>query len=122
MPKLKKKKNDEVKEAVAVGEVPTPEEAVVATDTAELKEGEADLNLTADETEALKEQEDAEAANTVHTDKLNRALKVVHDKFNLDGYSVMSFKDQGNKVEVSVANGDFDLTIKIKDCEAEGIY
>ena len=118
MPKLKKKRveAETVQEEITVGEVPTEEEAESATDTVVIE------NLVISEEEALKEQEEAEADNTVHTDKLNRALKVVHDKFNLEGYSVMGFKDNGNKVDISVTNGDFDLTIRIRDCEAEGIY
>ena len=116
MPKLKKKNTKNLAEEPVIGEIPEIEEVVEATDVAEVE------NLNTDEETALSEQVSAEAENTVHTDKLNRALKVVHDRFNLDGYNVMSFKDQGNKVEVSVTNGDFDLTIKIRDCENEGIY
>lgn len=114
MPKLKKKKTE-----VEVSEAETTE--VVDNTSTEVQE-EVNANINDDEVAAISKQEEVEADNTVHTDKLNKALKVVHDKFNLDGYSVMSFKDAGNKVNVSVSNGEFDLTICVRDCEAYGIF
>lgn len=112
MPKLKKKKTEEVTKEVVQEETTTPAE----------QEEQKQENINEEEALALAKQVEEDENNTVHTDKLNKALKVVHDKFGLDGYSVMSFKDGGSKVDVSVTNGDFDLKITIRDCENEGIY
>ena len=113
MPKLKKK---------LATEDTTPEVISGEAENTEPTEAGENANLNADEEQALAEQQEEDNKHTIRAEKLDRVLKVVHDTFNLDGYSVMSFKDNGNKAEVSVTNGDFDITIKIRDCEAHNIF
>lgn len=77
------------------------------------------------EHKALAEQhdKDTEDSKKVSIDKMEEAVRVASENFNLldKGFSVNGFADKGTKVQLSVSNGDFDLVITIKDAEKFGI-
>ncbi len=80
-----------------------------------------DENINNSELDILQSNEET-SKNTIHTDKLEKALKVVQDRFNLDEFNILGFKDSGNKIELSLSNSDFEIAIKVKDCEAYSIF
>ena len=57
------------------------------------------------------------------TKKMNKALALVFDVFDLEdkGYVMTAFKDKGNKCSIELANGDFTVNVDIKDCERFGL-
>ena len=64
-----------------------------------------------------------EDSQKVSIAKLERAVEVAIDNFNLCGRSflVNGFADKGNKCQLSMSNGDFDIVVTIKDAEKFGI-
>ena len=73
------------------------------------------------EQKALAEQHenDEENSKKVSIAKMERAVEVVSDHFNLYGHNfiVNGFADKGSKCQLSMSNGDFDIVITIKDSE-----
>lgn len=122
MAKFKSRKSEEkAKElAEAVSESSTEEE------TTTVPSEEDNKYMNAEEREVLEEQasEIAEEEAKVSTEKMQRAIDLVSRKFNLTdgGFVVTGFVDKGTKVSVSLANGDFDLSITIKDSDRYGIF
>ena len=74
---------------------------------------------------ALAEQHEKDTAESkkVSIDKMESAVEVVSDHFNLYGHDfvVNGFADKGSKCQLSLSNGDFDIVITIKDAEKFGI-
>lgn len=81
--------------------------------------------LTAKEQEALAEiaAQDEEEAKKVSFKKMEKAVALLEEEFNLKdkSFSVTSFTDKGNTVKVSMTNGSFDITVCINDAEVHGI-
>ena len=70
---------------------------------------------------ALAEQHEKDTAESkkVSTEKMQRAVEVVQEQFNLcdKNFSVNGFADKGSKSQLSMSNDDFDIVIVIKDTE-----
>lgn len=117
--KRKPKKTPEAETAVTPVETPVEETVPVEETPAESP------YLNDAEQKALAEQheKDSEESKKVSIDKMEEAVRVVSENFNLldKGFSVNGFADKGTKVQLSVSNGDFDLVITIKDAEKFGI-
>lgn len=81
--------------------------------------------LTAEEQEALAEiaAKDEEEAKKVSFKKMEKAVALLEEEFNLKdkSFSVTSFTDKGNTVKVSMTNGSFDITVCINDAEVHDI-
>ena len=77
------------------------------------------------EQKALAEQHENDTAESkkVSIAKMERAVEVTSDHFNLYGrdFIVNGFADKGSKCQISMSNGDFDIVITIKDSEKFGI-
>lgn len=77
--------------------------------------------LNEDERQVLEEQleRDMEDLKRVSTERMEKAIKVVSDKFNLidSNFSLTGFSDKGNKCQVALTNEDFDITVLVKDTE-----
>lgn len=80
---------------------------------------------TEKEDEALQKHADGvvEEQSKVSTEKMESAIALLEEQFDLKGkgYSVNSFSDSNTNCTVKVSNDDFDLTIKVKDCEKFGL-
>lgn len=74
---------------------------------------------------ALAEQHerDVEDSLKVSTAKMESAVEVVQNHFNLcdKGFSVNGFADKGSKCQLSMSNDDFDIVVTVKDTEKFGI-
>ena len=74
---------------------------------------------------ALAEQHEKDTAESkkVSIAKMERAVEVASDHFNLYGkdFIVNGFADKGSKCQLSMSNGDFDIVVTIKDSEKFGI-
>lgn len=70
---------------------------------------------------ALAEQHEKDSAESkkVSTAKMERAVEVVSDHFNLYGHDFVmnGFADKGSKCQLSMSNGDFDIVVTVKDAE-----
>lgn len=70
---------------------------------------------------ALAEQHERDTADSkkVSTEKMQRAVEVVSDHFNLydKSFSVNGFADKGSKCQLSMSNEYFDIVITVKDTE-----
>ena len=81
--------------------------------------------LTAEEQEALSEiaAQDEEEAKKVSFKKMEKAVALLEEEFNLKdkSFSVTSFMDKGSSVKVSMTNGSFDITVSINDADVQGI-
>ena len=81
--------------------------------------------MTEAEQNALAEQHerDSEESKKVSTAKMERAVEVVSDQFDLLGkdFIVNGFADKGGKCQLSMSNGDFDIVVTVKDSEKFGI-
>jgi len=77
------------------------------------------------EKSALSEQheKDVEESKRVSTKKMEKAVEIVQNTFNLasGSFVVNGFADKGNKCQLSLSNDDFDLVISVKDTEKFGI-
>ena len=89
--------------------------------TRKVTEDKEDKYLNEREREALEKQVDSdnEDSSKVATVRMEKALKVVSDKFNLtnDDFILKGFSDKGTKFQMSMSNDDFDITILVKDTE-----
>lgn len=73
------------------------------------------------EVEAAKKA-DENAVNEATTKRLNLLLGIVSQKFNLgDDYHVCQFNDKGKVMNVTLENGDFQVSITVKDSERHGL-
>lgn len=115
--KSKRKQKAEVEELTTEVEQSTPE--VVEETPVESP------YLNDAEQTALAEQHEKDTAESkkVSIEKMESAVEVVSDKFNLYGHNfiVNGFADKGSKCQLSMSNGDFDVVITIKDSEKFGI-
>lgn len=77
--------------------------------------------LNDDEQAALSAQheQDELEAQKVSTEKMEKAVEVCQNAFNLSNGSfvVNGFASKGSKCQLSLSNDDFDLVITIKDTE-----
>lgn len=119
--KSKRKQKAEIEELTAVVEETTPE---VVEETPVEAPAESPYLNDAEQT-ALAEQHEKDTAESkkVSIAKMERAVEVVSDHFNLYGHDfvVNGFADKGSKSQLSMSNGDFDIVITIKDAEKFGI-
>lgn len=94
-----KKKEEEVKEVVAVEEV-----------------------MTQEEKEAIQQAEVIEMKEGANTKRLQLATKVVSNHFDLNPtYSVSKFDDKGKVVSLTLENRDFIISVTIKDSDKHGM-
>lgn len=114
--KRSKKAEIEVLEQEVENTAPVVEEEVPATESPYLNEAEQN---------ALAEQHEKDTAESkkVSIAKMERAVEVASDLFNLYGkdFIVNGFADKGSKCQIAMSNGDFDIVITIKDAEKFGI-
>ena len=84
----------------------------VPVDEPELTEGEVEV-LTEGQLDASK----------VSFKKMEKAVAILEDEFGLKdkGYSVFKFDDKGKTVQVSMTNGEFDISITFNDPIAYGL-
>ena len=73
--------------------------------------------------EETKEEVTEVSQDNKATKKMNKALALVFDVFDLEdkGYVMTAFKDKGNKCSIELANEDFTVNVDIKDCERFGL-
>ena len=116
--KRKPKKTPEAETAITPVETPVEESVPVEDTPVSPYMNEAEQNALAEQRE-----KDTEDSKKVSIDKMEEAVRVASENFNLldKGFSVNGFADKGSKVQLSVSNGDFDLVITIKDAEKFGI-
>lgn len=116
--KRKPKKTPEAGTAVTPVETPVEENVPVEDIPTSPYMNEAEQKALAEQHE-----KDTEDSKKVSIDKMEEAVRVASENFNLldKGFSVNGFADKGSKVQLSVSNGDFDLVITIKDAEKFGI-
>ena len=81
-----------------------------------------DKNVTKAESEAVLKQQEKEAEAGASIEKMKRATALLSTKFNLDeSYHVTNFKDGGKVVDTTLENGDFIVTIRVKDSARQGL-
>lgn len=107
---LKKKVKDQTKVEQAEQEV------------AEAKAVAEEKNVTKAESEAIIAQQEAEKEAGASTKKLEKTVALISGKFNLDdSYAITNFKDGGNKLDLTLENKDFVLSVKVKDPDRHGL-
>lgn len=101
------------------------EEAVVESSPVVSEDETNNPYLNEQEQEALAEQHERDTAESkkVSTAKMEKAVEVVGDQFNLcdRNFSMNGFADKGGKCQLSMSNDDFDIVITVKDTEKFGI-
>ena len=106
--------NEELEQSAPVEE--TPDEEFPAEESQYLNNAEQ---------EALAEQKakDDEESKKVSIVKMEKAVEVVSDEFNLydKSFIVTGFADKGSKCQLAMSNGDFDIVVTVKDAEKFGI-
>ena len=76
-------------------------------------------NITAEEKDAIQKDTEVSVASTAKLELANQLLAKV---FNIDdSFQVTSVKDGGNHMTIGFANIDYEVTIKIKNCEEIGL-
>lgn len=95
---------------------PVTEEEVPVTESPYLNDAEQKVL-------AEQHENDKEASRKVSIVKMEKAVEVVSDTFNMydKNFSVNGFADKGSKCQLSMSNGDFDIVVTIKDSEKFGI-
>ena len=79
--------------------------------------------ITQEEKEAIKKSEDKKKEDGANTKRLELATGVVSNQFNLgNDYKVTKFDDKGRVVNMTLENGDFILSVTIKDSDRHGMY
>lgn len=116
--KRKPKKTPEAETAVTPIETPVEENVLDRDISTSPYMNEAEQKALAEQHE-----KDNEDSKKVSIDKMEEAVRVASENFNLfdKGFSVNGFADKGSKVQLSISNGDFDLVVTIKDAEKFGI-
>lgn len=106
----------EVEKTAPVEDTSVEEEVTATTESPYLNDAEQN---------ALAEQHEKDTAESkkVSIAKMERAVEVVSDHFNLydRNFVVNGFADKGSKCQISLSNGDFDIVITVKDSEKFGI-
>lgn len=119
--KSKRKKQAEIEAINEELEQSTPVEETPVEEVSEVNPN----YLNEAEQEALAEQKakDDEESKKVSIVKMEKAVEVVSDAFNLYGHDfvVTGFADKGSKCQIAMSNGDFDIVITVKDSEKFGI-
>lgn len=116
--KRKPKKTPEAETAITPVETPVEESVPVEDTPVSPYMNEAEQKVLAEQ-----QEKDTEESKKVSIDKMEEAVRVASENFNLfdKGFSVNGFADKGTKVQLSISNGDFDLVVTIKDAEKFGI-
>lgn len=97
---------------------PVVEETQVAEETAEKEPA-----MTQEEKEAIQKAEEQKKDEGANAKRLELATGVVSSQFNLgNDYKVTKFDDKGKVVNMTLENGDFVLSVQIKDSERHGMY
>ena len=79
--------------------------------------------MTQEEKEAIQKEESKRIEDGANTKRLELATGVVSSQFNLDSdYRVTKFEDKGKVVNMTLENGDFILSVTIKDSDRQGMY
>ena len=65
--------------------------------------------------------EESNSRDKVSVEKMDIAITLVCEKFNLHGYTLTGFKDKGNSAILALSNGDFSIGVTINSCEKFGI-
>ena len=112
-----RKKKAEIENLTKTEEETPVEEEVISADPSPYM-NEAEQSALAEQHE-----KDIEDLNKVSTSMMETAVEVVSNLFNLNskGFSVTGFADKGSKIQLSMTNGDFDITVVVKDAEKFGI-
>lgn len=80
-------------------------------------------NLTAEEIEAVQEDEQKRNDASASVERLQLATRIVSEKFGLDDeYHVTKFNDKGKVVELTLENAEYIVACTIKNSEAQGMY
>lgn len=94
-------------------------EEPVETTAVEENVQEENPNINEAEKESIAEQENVSVAST---EKLRLANELLAHQFNIDDtFHVTQVKDTGKSMTLGFANGDYEVTVKIKDTEEMGI-
>lgn len=111
------KKQREVEEKIA------DIEEKVETAQMDSEEKEQSSNITEAEKKAVEEQQNkSEDKVSANTEKLRRTTALLANKFNLDDtYAVKNFEDKGKVVKETFENGDFIITVCVKDSDRHGL-
>ena len=95
-------------------------EEPVETTAVEENVQEENPNINEAEKEAIAEQENVSVAST---EKLRLANELLAHQFNIDDtFHVTQVKDTGKSMTLGFANGDYEVTVKIKDTEEQKIF
>ena len=123
--KSKRKKQAEIENLTEELENAPVEEATAEEIPVEETPDKENQYLNEAEQNALAEQHEKDSAESkkVSIAKMERAVEVASDHFNLYGkdFIVNGFADKGAKCQLSMSNGDFDIVVTIKDAEKYGI-
>lgn len=92
------------------------------TDNTKVKLASDSEQISNAEKEVITAQEIKHEEEGADTERLRRATAMVSNKFNLGpDYQVNSFKDDGKKMNIKMANDDFVVSIDIKNTERHGL-
>ena len=98
------------------------EEAQVTEEVVEAVQEDKEPVMTEAEKEAIQKVEEDKAKKSADTRRLQLATNVVSGQFNLDpSYSVSKFDDKGKVVNLTLENGDFIITVCVKDSDRHGL-
>lgn len=79
--------------------------------------------ITQEEKEVIQKAEEDKKEEGANTKRLELATGVVSSQFNLgNDYRVTKFDDKGKVVNMTLENGDFILSVTIKDSDRHGMY
>ena len=79
--------------------------------------------MTAEEIEAVQEDEQKRLDASASMERLQLATRIVSEKFGLDDeYHVTKFNDKGKVVDLTLENAEFIVSCTIKNSEAQGMY
>lgn len=79
--------------------------------------------MTQEEKEAIKKEEERVKEAGANTMRLELATSLVSKQFNLDeNYKVTKFDDKGKVVNMTLENGDFIISVTVKDSDRHGMY
>ena len=75
------------------------------------------------EREAAKKADEKALSSGASSERLNRLLAVVSQKFGFDDtYAVCQFNDKGKVMSITLENSEFCVAVTVKDSEGYGLY
>ena len=94
----------------------------VEDNVVEFVQGKESTAMTPEEKEVIQSNEEKEKEGGANTKRLELATGVVSKHFNLgNDYQVNKFDDKGKVVKLTLENGDFILSVTIKDSDKHGM-